>query len=134
MVPKKTRPNEGIRLSLRNALITATLLGGVIALTTWPVLTVALRRDDAWRGVLPLATIAALVGFVWRGGREVILHVSLRTVLAARGDLPRDLTNFLDHCTTDLRFLRRVGGAYMFIHRSLQEYFADVHGGTSPPL
>ena len=50
------------------------------------------------------------------------MHVSLRLVLAATRQTPRDLVRFLDHCV-ELDFLRRVGGGYVFIHRYLLEYF-----------
>ncbi len=35
------------------------------------------------------------------------------------------LIPFLDYCT-DLIFLRRVGGGYIFIHRLLMEHFAAM--------
>ena len=74
--------------------------------------------------------VAALVGFAWFGGREVIMHASLRTVLSLTRQTPRNLVAFLDHCV-ELDFLRKVGGGYVFIHRYLLEYFADLD--TSSP-
>jgi hypothetical protein len=58
------------------------------------------------------------------GGLNVLNHAILRLLLWQRGDLPRALTSFLDH-SAGLVFLHKVGGGYIFIHRLLQEYFAE---------
>ena len=38
---------------------------------------------------------------------------------------PWDYVRFLDHATKRI-FLRKVGGGYIFIHRLLQDYFAEL--------
>jgi DNA polymerase III delta prime subunit len=48
----------------------------------------------------------------------------VRLALWAYGCAPLRYTRFLDYAT-DLLFLRRVGGRYLFIHRMLMEYFAS---------
>ena len=121
-------PNQGIHHSLRNGLKSALLLGGLLAVVTWPILMLAIGgdkiRQDGWQAAITIGAMTALAGFVWGGGREVIRHLSLRAILTATRQLPRDLAGFLDHCTTDLEFLREVAGGYMFIHRQVLEYFA----------
>jgi serine/threonine protein kinase len=59
------------------------------------------------------------------GGFVVVQHAILRGVLARAGHLPRDLVKFLDYASS-LILLRKVGGGYIFIHRYLLEYFADL--------
>jgi len=59
------------------------------------------------------------------GGVFSIQHYIFRFLLYRSGSLPWQLIPFLEHCT-DLIFLRRVGGSYIFIHRMLLEHFADM--------
>ncbi len=54
----------------------------------------------------------------------VIQHFSLRVVLCLNGYAPWNYARFLDYAT-DRLFLQRVGGKYRFIHRLLQEHFAQ---------
>jgi eukaryotic-like serine/threonine-protein kinase len=61
-----------------------------------------------------------------QGGSAVIKHYSLRLVLWLKGYTPLNLVKFLNHCTK-LIFLKRVGGGYIFIHRMLLDYFADLY-------
>jgi hypothetical protein len=43
----------------------------------------------------------------------------------SRGSTPFNFIKFLDQCAR-LIFLKKVGGGYIFIHRVLLEYFADL--------
>jgi hypothetical protein len=43
--------------------------------------------------------------------------------------VPWDHVRFLEYAT-DRVFLRRVGGGYAFVHRPLQEHFADPDTAT----
>jgi hypothetical protein len=52
-------------------------------------------------------------------------HFILRFFLALRGDLPWNLVPFLDEAAERL-LLRKVGGSYIFVHRMLLDYFADL--------
>jgi len=60
------------------------------------------------------------------GGIAIIQHYTLRTIIARNNLLPFRLIPFLDYCT-DLIFLRRVGGGYIFVHRLLMEHFAEMY-------
>jgi hypothetical protein len=51
-------------------------------------------------------------------------HFILRFLLWRRGKIPYSFIAFLDHAA-GLVFLHKVGGGYIFIHRLLQEYFAE---------
>jgi hypothetical protein len=129
VVRDKFLPNQGMRLSLRNAGLAAAILAPVVGLATWPALVFTFDLSDPSKiltGVVTLGVIASLVGFAWFGGRELIMHASVRLVLAWTRQTPRDLAAFLDHCALDLDFLRKVGGGWVFLHRYLLEYFAAL--------
>jgi hypothetical protein len=64
-----------------------------------------------------MALVAGLDAFV--------KHFVLRFFLALRGELPWDLVAFLDEAAERL-LLRKVGGSYIFVHRTLQDYFAEL--------
>ncbi|CDM97922.1 NACHT domain-containing protein [Limnospira indica] len=54
-----------------------------------------------------------------------IQYFSLRLTLWLTGQMPWNITRFLDYCTERL-ILQRVGNRYRFIHRLVQEHFAKL--------
>jgi hypothetical protein len=113
---RTSRPNEGIRLSLRNAVVAALLFSVVMSL----LLTLLSGPDSGLRRLVQFG-LGAWMGY---GGLNVVNHAILRFLLQRRGDIPGRFIAFLDHAA-GLVFLHKVGGGYIFIHRLLQEYFAD---------
>jgi hypothetical protein len=120
----KVTPNQGIRLSMINAGLIApaigivfgllsALAGGLVGGSTADALTYGLYG-------LFIGVLAAL----WYGGLFLIQHTTLRILLWKNGCLPRygALVGFLDYAAQRI-FLQKVGGAYRFIHRYLQEHF-----------
>jgi hypothetical protein len=69
--------------------------------------------------------IAGLIVGLNRGGSAVIKHYALRLLLWLNGHTPFKFIKCLDHCAK-LIFLKKVGGGYIFIHRMLLEYSADL--------
>ncbi len=57
-------------------------------------------------------------------------HFFLRFFLSLRGNLPWNLVPFLDEAAERL-LLRKVGGSYIFVHRMLLDYFADLEYNIS---
>jgi hypothetical protein len=55
----------------------------------------------------------------------VIKHYALRLILWLNGNTPFNFIKFLDRCAK-LILLKKVGGGYIFIHRMLLEYFAEM--------
>ena len=55
----------------------------------------------------------------------MIKHYALRLILWLNGYTPFNFIKFLDHCAK-LILLKKVGGGYIFIHRMLLDYFADL--------
>jgi hypothetical protein len=64
------------------------------------------------------------------GGLACLQHLVLRVLLAGKGFAPLDYVRFLNEATGRL-FLRRAGSGYLFVHRLLLEYFAELD--TIPP-
>ena len=58
-------------------------------------------------------------------GLTVLRYYVIRGLLARHHTFPWRAQAFLDDATTRI-LLRRVGGGYGFIHRRLQDYFADA--------
>ncbi|MEQ8385358.1 MAG: NACHT domain-containing protein [Coleofasciculus sp. A1-SPW-01] len=56
---------------------------------------------------------------------SVIEYFVLRLTLWLTGQMPWNITRFLDYCTERL-ILQRVGNRYRFIHRLVQEHFAKL--------
>lgn len=119
---KKTRPNQGVWQSARNAwvlaLIAGLMLGGMIG---------ALGRD--WNSVLHNGFIGAVVGWLIGGGSACLRHFSLRFMLYRLEYAPWNYTKFLDF-TSDRRLTKKVGGGYIFFHRMLLEHFARKNRAT----
>ncbi|RCJ17503.1 hypothetical protein A6770_33975 [Nostoc minutum NIES-26] len=59
------------------------------------------------------------------GGITCIQHFTLRLILYRNGYIPWNYARFLDYCTERL-LLQRVGGRYRFIHKLLQDHFAQM--------
>ena len=113
IVEVKAVPNQGIRLSIRNAIVGGLLFGLVF-------------------GLLGFANIMMLVwpiGALWYGGFDIIQHYTLRLILLVQGHTPANYARFLDYAV-DRIFLQKVGGGYRFIHRLLLEHFADMSEAT----
>ena len=125
-------PNQGIRLSARNAMYGA-LAGFAVAWIAAPVTFLALASfdDPEWDSdALIFFTvgggIVALAAALWFGGLDVFQHYLLRFLLWCQGRLSWRCDRFLDYAATELGFLQKVGGGYMFIHRYLLEHFAAM--------
>jgi hypothetical protein len=108
-IETKTLANEGIWRSLVHAIIFS-IIGGIIG---WLIF--------GLQGGL----IAALAWGLSLGGIACIKHLMMRIELWLGGCIPWNYARFLNHCT-ERKILQRVGGRYRFIHRLLQEHFANM--------
>jgi len=112
---QKNMPNEGILLSLRNVIFASAvggLLGGVIGLFS-----------NGLQGAIVASVLAAILSGLFFGGHTCIQHYLLRFYLWRNKYAPLNYIRFLEFAVERV-FLYRVGGGYIFIHRSLAEYFA----------
>jgi DNA polymerase III delta prime subunit len=65
------------------------------------------------------------IGIFLGGGYEIFKYFILRLILFKFRYMPWNITRFLDYCTERL-ILQRVGNRYRFIHRLVQEHFANL--------
>ena len=137
----KAIPNQGIRLSVRNALLGGLIIGSVGLINGLvigpardviyplfyyqPSIGLIDRLVDSLINGLLIGMILALIGALWYGGLDVIQHYTLRLMLVLQGRTPANYTRFLDYAV-DRIFLQKVGGGYRFIHRLLLEHFAEM--------
>jgi hypothetical protein len=115
-------PTDGIRRSLRHAAVAGAagiVLGAVFGLawSRWVEPTSA-----TWFAVT-IGIVAAVVAAYFAGGRAAVLHYAARVALARSGCAPLRYVRFLDYAAERV-LLRRVGGAYEFIHPLVREHFA----------
>ncbi len=112
-----TFPNQNIILSLKNSLRMSLLLGigtGVgIGLT-----------KDINRGLL-FGAISAGLSWLAFGGDAVLKHYILRYFLNDKNYITWKIVPFLDYATDQI-VLRKIGGGYIFIHRSLMEHISEL--------
>lgn len=122
----KKSQNQGIRRAVINAVI--------LSVVTYPVnflfLIVSAQFifgfDINLNNVLMSCLCLGInTGIGW-SGIHAIRHFSLRIILLLSGYTPWNYARFLDYATNRL-FLQRVGGGYRFIHRLLQEHFAQMY-------
>ncbi|WP_201384790.1 hypothetical protein [Ktedonobacter sp. SOSP1-52] len=132
-VHQHNHPNVGIVLSARHGLRAALLFGpcagigsgiacalafGLIGqLASWPILSAAFT--------VVFTLYFAYAFFFGFGGNVVVEHYILRWYLWRSGVVPLTIVQFLDYTTHHI-LLRKIGGGYMFVHRLLLEYFADL--------
>lgn len=142
---RSTEPNEGIRATKRTLIRAGfpfTLIGAVVGVgagTLIPPIFALLGSLEisAWNWPI-LGLAVGLVGPFSYGGVTLWRHYVLRWRLTRQGVLPfgisdRKLIAYLDDMVDHL-LLRRVGGGWVFIHRTLQEYFAAQHPQAGQPL
>lgn len=133
LIKQRTRPNQGIRLSLRNSFV-AFLISVLTGLFAGMIIGVALaftplQPGFSWSHLAVTSSIGALIGvviggFFWlqRGGSAALKHYIIRLILSMGGVLPLRFSNFLN-VACQLAFMKRVGNGYIFTHRMLQEHF-----------
>jgi hypothetical protein len=113
-IETSTIPNQGIWQSMKYAIALAMISALGLAVGSWlvgiPILC----------GVI-IGLLFGLVG----AGEPWIKHFTLRLILYCNGYIPWNYAGFLDYAT-QLIFLQKVGGGYIFIHRLLLEHFAGL--------
>lgn len=111
-------PNEGIKRSMQNGLLSGLLFGLLTGLG--PGMSLGLG------GGLVVGLCNGLAIGLSTGGQACLHHFALRLVLWHNHFAPLHYVRFLDYAAAHI-FLRKVGGGYVFVHRLLLEYFAALH-------
>lgn len=127
-IPQKAKPNEAVFTSLTNANRVA------IASAFLTLSSIGLAQITSWPNAISLSFGIFIIFLfpTWAifGGWGVTSHVIIRNLLEQSHNIPRNMADFLDY-TSSLILLRKVGGGYIFIHRYLLEYFADLERDNS---
>lgn len=123
---EKATPNQGLRLSVVNAVTTAALVGVIFGILGFAAGRILGQLQDAITFALYGVFIGVLAA-LWYGGLFVIQHGTLRILLWFKGLTPRPgkFASFFDYAAQRI-FLRKIGGGYLFIHSYLQEHFAGL--------
>jgi transcriptional regulator with XRE-family HTH domain len=143
--------NQGIRYSLRNALLIGLLASGISicvgALSD--ILNYELRSvlDTGFsvglhagfarglsaigRDVIFFELFGAFLPFLLTGGLTWLCHYLLRWLLYRAGVVPLRYKHFLDDAMQRI-LLYQVGGGYIFIHRTILDYFVEQDIEESP--
>jgi phospholipase C len=131
-VEARQKPNQGTRDSIKNSLILL-LAGLVLGLTFGLALSLlyGYSDDDLFEAVIPgvisgagLGLFCGLVAGLIGGGLFASKQFVIRLLFWMCGAVPFKCVSFLEFATEQL-FLRKVGGGYIFVHRSILEYFAE---------
>jgi DNA polymerase III delta prime subunit len=116
-VEVKIYPNQSIR-----KLAVRALAYGLISVIISLILEVLISEEPSRK----LSQIVVFLVCVLRfGGQACLQHFTLRLILYFKGLIPWNYAKFLDWASDKL-FLQKVGGGYIFIHRSLMEHFAEM--------
>ncbi|MEM9540970.1 MAG: protein kinase [Cyanobacteria bacterium P01_E01_bin.42] len=108
-------PNQGIWQSAKSA-----LLFGSIGFIVFGIA----AHSIAW-SVIFWGCFGLVFGLAAGGGEACIKHLIIRIILYFDDRIPWNYARFLDRAT-QLILLQKVGGGYIFIHRLLLEYFAEI--------
>jgi hypothetical protein len=113
-VEARRRPNQGTSESAKSGFVAQLIfaqVGSWIDVPTYPA---------------PFfGPIVGSVGWLFSGGLFATRHVLVRLMLSWRGVAPLNYVSFLDYATERF-FLHKVGGGYVFVHRTLMEYFVSL--------
>jgi DNA polymerase III delta prime subunit len=103
------KPNQETHISIRRALASGMISGIAAGLIAG----------------LKAGLGAGLCSLMIFGGYPALRHLVIRLLLWRNRSAPLHYVRFLDYAVERL-FLRKVGGGYIFTHRTLLEYFASL--------
>lgn len=123
----RTRPNQGIIVTVRNAIgiFVISVIFHIIPLFLIGIGPIVTLEFAVAMGISFIGSLGALYLMAY-GGISVLQHLTVRSLLEQQNKTPRNLAKFLNF-TSELILTRRVGGGYIFIHRYLLEYFAHLY-------
>jgi len=125
-IESKIIPNQGIKMTLRNSILIGLISSAIIlsCITIGCILVFkiyfSLNQLIVLLGFMLILSI--MIGIWVGGGKNVVKHYILRTLLYTLGHTPFSYVKFLDYATS-LNFLQKIGGGYIFIHRLLLNHF-----------
>ncbi len=136
-IQTKKVANQGLKKSGLNALFFALIIAivagilGLLSLELFVDIFGETYDGISWGYLFFTIPFGLTIGLAFGGGYAVIQHLTLRSMLYKKGVAPWNYARFLDYAT-ELIFLQKVGGGYIFIHRMLLEHFAQVEPEQVP--
>jgi hypothetical protein len=127
MSATRTKPNEGMRTSARNAIVVGLGGGLLVGLAAGVVFAMAFTEAVGLSIGMAFGLPFGLIVGLKQGGGDALRHIMLRILLVRNGFAPWRYVNFLEYATERI-FLRRAGSGYIFVHRMLRDYFASFEG------
>ncbi len=127
-IENKNFPNQGIYYGIVNTLLIPFLICVPIALLIFSSFLIFFTTIDIYSALVTSLVLGLFPGLligITTSGIPVIQHFILRTILWFSGYIPWNYAKFLNYCTNRL-LLQRVGGGYRFIHKMLQDHFAQM--------
>ena len=125
----RTIPNEGLRRSVQSAGIvgstTCLLVGLLIFLPNLLFSGMRFPPSQALVQAMAFGVSAGIIASVFFGGMACCQHCLLRLLLIYNRNIPRHYVEFLDYSVERI-FLRKIGGGYIFVHKLILEYFAEL--------
>ncbi|BAY66650.1 hypothetical protein NIES22_67940 (plasmid) [Calothrix brevissima NIES-22] len=127
-------PNEGIWQSLKNTIFFSIIgvvgLGIPAAFQTKELLSIVTNSSTLQNQISNInlvisGIIAGLFFGFTKAGIACLQHFVLRIITYLTQCTPWNYAHFLNYATERI-FLQKVGGGYIFIHRSLREHFANL--------
>ena len=140
--PRQSVPNKGMRRSARRVRSIAPIALAVAITSTVLIVWLSPPSTDVSTpsrllfvliGAVLLHMVLLLPILLWAGGKASLQHLVLRRPLVRNRAAPWKYVEFLDEAT-DRLFLRKVGGGYVFVHRLLLDYFADLPRGEAAEM
>lgn len=131
LVDQRATPNEGIHRSARRALTSVLISGLVVGLVFGLSFKLIFDLPHGLGGGLRNGLVIGLAVGLLIGGLACLQHFIVRGLLAYNGLAPLNYVRFLDEAV-DRLFLRRTGSGYIFVHRLLRDYFADLNATSKP--
>lgn len=157
---QRVKPNQGIRRSIRSAILMGLIGGGIVGLfyvlgktlytfliEVYSALSLGAKLSGALSLALsitqltipsliifwlPLGLMSAVLVGLLSGGLASLRHGVLRLLLWRGGAMPWHYVRFLDEAAGCI-LLRKVGGGYMFVHRLILDYFASLENPLTKP-
>jgi len=126
-IENQTVANQGIRQSAKNTFIFSVLYFLTSTIFIF-LIKITLKTNNVIEALIFSFVSGLLLGLflgIYRSGTPVIKHFALRLILYHNGYIPWNYARFLNYCTERL-FIQRVGGRYRFIHKMLQDHFAQM--------
>ena len=118
-------PNEAVHRSARLALVSMLVVTSVTGAAFAAAFHGDLGMHVGLGAGLRDSMLVGLAVAMLMGGLAWVQHITLRVLLAWKNLAPLSYARFLDEASSDM-FLRRTGSGYMFVHGTLQEYFAAL--------